>query len=37
MIFKVYCKISVLLELVQNLPISDLAMAKGEKVNIAVT
>ncbi len=37
MISKNYCKISVLLRLVQNLEISDLAMAKVEKVNIAST
>jgi hypothetical protein len=36
-ILKVYCKISVLLGLAQNLQISDLAMAKVEKFNIAVT
>jgi hypothetical protein len=37
MILKVYCKISVSLRLVQNLKILDLAMAKVEKVIIAVT
>jgi hypothetical protein len=36
-ILKVYCKISVLLRLVQNLQISDLAMAKVKKFNITVT
>jgi hypothetical protein len=36
-ILKVYCKILVLLQLVQNLQISDLAMAKVQKFNIAVT
>jgi hypothetical protein len=36
MISKVFCKISVLFGLVQNLEISDLAMAKDEKVNIAL-
>jgi hypothetical protein len=37
MISKVYCKISVLLRLVQNLEISDLAMTKFGKVNISAT
>jgi hypothetical protein len=37
MISKNYCKIFGLVGLVQNLEISDLAMAKVEKVNIAVT
>jgi hypothetical protein len=36
-ISKVYCKILVLLWLIQNFKISDLAMAKVEKINIAVT
>jgi hypothetical protein len=34
-LFKVYCKILVLLRLIQNFDISDLAIAKVEKVNIA--
>jgi hypothetical protein len=34
---KVYCEILVSSRLVQNFEISDLAMAKFEKVNIAVT
>jgi hypothetical protein len=37
MLSKVYGKISVSFGLVQNFEISDLAMAKVEKVNIAVT
>jgi hypothetical protein len=37
MISKVYLKISVLFELFQNLEISELAMAKIQKVNITVT
>jgi hypothetical protein len=37
MILKVFCKILVSFGLVQILEISDLAMMKGEKVNIAVT
>ncbi len=37
MISKVYCKILVLLKMVQNLENSDIAMAKIEKINIAVT
>jgi hypothetical protein len=37
MILKVFGEISVLLGLVHNLEISDLAMAKVEKVNIKVT
>jgi hypothetical protein len=37
MILKIFGEISVLLGLVQNLEISDLAMAKVEKVNIEVT
>jgi hypothetical protein len=37
MISKVYCEILVSFRQVQNLEISDLAMAKVEKVNIAVT
>jgi hypothetical protein len=37
MISKVYFKILVLLELAQSLEISDLAMAKVEKINIAVS
>jgi hypothetical protein len=37
MILKVYGKILVLLGLVQNLKISDLAMAKVENINIALT
>jgi hypothetical protein len=36
-IFKVYCKISVSLGLIQNFKVSDLVMAKVEKVNIADT
>jgi hypothetical protein len=36
-ISKVYLKILVSLRLVQNLEILDLAMAKVEKINIAVT
>jgi hypothetical protein len=34
---KVYCKISVSFGLIQNIKISDLAMAKVEKVKIRVT
>jgi hypothetical protein len=37
MILKFYDEISVLFQLVQNLETSVLAMAKVEKVNIAVT
>jgi hypothetical protein len=37
MILKVDCKILVSFGLVQNLEISDLAMAEVEDVNIAVT
>jgi hypothetical protein len=37
MILKVYYKISVSFGQVQNLEISDFAMANDEKVNIAVT
>ncbi len=36
MISKVYCKILVSFQLVQNLQILDLVMAKVEKVNIAL-
>jgi hypothetical protein len=36
-ISKVYYKISVSLGLIQNFKISDLATAKVEKINIAVT
>jgi hypothetical protein len=37
MISKVFCKLLVSFRPFQILEISDLAMAKGEKVNIAVT
>jgi hypothetical protein len=37
MILKVFCKILVLFELVQNFEISDLAMVQVEKDNFAVT
>jgi hypothetical protein len=36
-IFKVYCKISVSLGLIGNFKVSDLVMAKVEKVNITDT
>jgi hypothetical protein len=37
MISKVSCKISVSFRLVQNMEISDLAMAKDEKFNMGVS
>jgi hypothetical protein len=37
MIFKVSCKISIWLGIFQILEISDLAMSKDEKFNIAVS
>jgi hypothetical protein len=37
MISKVFCKILVSFRLLKNVEISDLAMPKDEKVNIAVT
>jgi hypothetical protein len=37
MLLKVYCEILVMFRAVQNFKISDLAMAKVEKVNIQVT